>query len=83
MLCIIGLPFSLEYRMMNTDSTLLHCPLKPFLEECLQPRDKSAEPKSDLQYIRLFWGCEYGARTETRLPPASSREPSVDGSKPW
>jgi hypothetical protein len=64
---------------IKTFSALLRCPLEPFLEECLRPRDTSAELKSDLHSIRLSWECEYGARTETGSPPVSSLELSVDG----
>jgi hypothetical protein len=64
---------------IETFSTLLHCPLKPLLDECLRPRDTSTEPKSDLHYIRLSWECEYDTRTETRSLPASSLEFCVDG----
>jgi hypothetical protein len=64
---------------IETFSALLRCPLEPFLEECLRPRDTSAEPKSDLHYIRLFWECEYDTRTQDSTPPVSSLELSVDG----
>jgi hypothetical protein len=64
---------------IKTFSALLRCPLEPFLEECLRPRDTSAELKSDLHSIRLSWECEYGARTETGSLPVSFLELSVDG----
>ncbi|MBI3015834.1 MAG: hypothetical protein HYY65_12450 [Candidatus Tectomicrobia bacterium] len=63
----------------ETFSALLQCPLEPFLEECLRPRDAGTEPGSDLHYIRLFWECEYDLRTETRWPPVTSLWLHVDG----
>jgi hypothetical protein len=35
---------------IKTFSALLHCPLKPFLEECLRPRDTSSEPTVSATY---------------------------------
>ena len=62
---------------LETLSALLQCPLALFINECLQPC--AHDDKSALHYIRLSWGCEYDAVTETRWPPSTHLWLDVDG----
>lgn len=64
---------------IETLSSLVQCPLDPFIEECLSPFDVAEDLEYDLHYIRLHWSCEYDNLTETRWPPSTSVWLHVDG----
>jgi hypothetical protein len=63
---------------LDTLSTLLHCRLAPFIEDCLRP---SAPPPSapTLSAIYVAWQCEYDQPGETRWSPTTTLRLDVYG----
>lgn len=56
---------------LRTLSALIHCPLTPFLEECLGLGSRTTRSQP-LSSIHVSWQCEYDNSSETCWPPETT-----------
>ena len=63
---------------LDTLSALLHCPLAPFLDECLRS-SVAPTPAPRVSAIQVAWQCEYDQPGESRWSPTTTLRLDVYG----